>query len=49
MKPITDIPVRRNCITICRGNLFDNQSASKSVFITVTVDGDWGENVEMTF
>ena len=49
VKSIPDIPIRRNCITICRGNLFDNQSASKSVFITVTVDGDWGENVEMLF
>jgi hypothetical protein len=48
-KEIPDIPVRRNCVTICRGNLFDNQSSSKSVFITVSVDGEWDDNINLSF
>jgi hypothetical protein len=48
-KEIPDIPVRRNCVTICRGNLFDNQSSSKSVFITVSVDGDWDDDINLSF
>lgn len=48
-KTIEGVPVRRNSITICRGNLFDNENTSGSVFITITVDDTWGENLNMTF
>lgn len=48
-KEIPDIPVRRNCVTICRGNLFDNQSSSKSVFITVSIDGEWNDDINLSF
>jgi len=48
-KTIEEIPVRRNSITICRGNLFDNKSSSRSVFISVSVEGEWGEGINMSF
>ena len=48
-KEISQVPVKRNCITICRGNLFDGSSSSQSVFITVTVDTEWDENINVTF
>ncbi len=48
-KTIDKIPVQRNCITICRGNLFDNQSSQHSVFITVSVDGDWDEDINVSY
>lgn len=48
-KTIEGVPVRRNCITICRGNLFDNENTSGSVYITITVDDTWGESLNMTF
>ena len=48
-KTIDRIPVKRNCVTICRGNLFDNRSSEHSVFITVSVDGEWDEDINFSF
>ena len=48
-KTIDKVPVQRNCITICRGNLFDNESSSQSVFITVTIDGEWDEDIHLNY
>ena len=48
-KEISQVPVKRNCITICRGSLFDGSSSSQSVFITISVDADWDENIDVTF
>ena len=48
-KQISQVPVKRNCITICRGSLFDGTSSSHSVFITISVDTDWDENINVTF
>ena len=46
---IDEVPVKRNSITICRGNLFDGSGRSESVFITVTVDDTWGDNLLINF
>ena len=46
---IDGVPVKRNSITICRGNLFDGDNNSASVFITVTIDDTWGENIWVNF
>jgi len=48
-KEIAQVPVKQNCITICRGNLFDGKNSSKSVFVTISVDTDWDENIEVSF
>ena len=48
-KTIDSIPVRRNCITVCRGNLFDNESSSHTSFFTIVVDDKWGESIGMAF
>ena len=48
-KEISQVPVKRNCITICRGSLFDGTGSSQSVFITITVDTDWDGNIDVTF
>lgn len=48
-KEISQVPVKRNCITICRGSLFDGTNSSQSVFITITVDTDWDGNIDVTF
>jgi hypothetical protein len=48
-KTIDQIPVKRNCVTICRGNLFDGKSSERSVFITVSIDGEWDEDINLTF
>lgn len=48
-KTIDRIPVKRNSITICRGNLFDNKSSQRPVFITVSVDGEWDEDIHLSF
>ena len=48
-KEISQVPVKRNCITICRGNLFDGTSSAHSIFITISVDADWDENINVTF
>ena len=48
-KQISQVPVKRNCITICRGSLFDGASSSHSVFITISVDTDWDDYIEVTF
>ena len=48
-KGISQVPVKRNCVTICRGSLFDGTSSSQSVFITISVDADWDENIDVTF
>jgi len=42
---IDEVPVKRNCITICRGNLFDGGANSASVFVSVTIDDSWGDNI----
>lgn len=42
---IDEVPVKRDRITICRGNLFDGGINSASVFISVTIDDSWGENI----
>jgi len=48
-KEISQVPVRRNCITICRGGLFDGSGSSQSVFITISVDADWDDNIDVVF
>ena len=48
-KTISGVPIQRNSVTICRGNLFDNRSSTKSAFITVSVDGEWGEDINLSF
>ena len=48
-KTIEKVPLRRNCVTICRGSLFDGKSSAHSVFITVSVDGEWDEDINLTF
>lgn len=48
-KEISQVPVKRNCITICRGSLFDGSSSAQSVFITISVDADWDDNINMDF
>jgi hypothetical protein len=48
-KEINQVPVKRNCITICRGSLFDGTTSSNSVFITISVDADWDENINVAF
>ena len=48
-KEISQVPVKRNCITICRGSLFDGTGSSQSVFITITVDTEWDENINVSF
>lgn len=42
---IDEVPLKRNCITICRGNLFDGGANSASVFVSVTIDDSWGDNI----
>ena len=46
---IDEVPVKRNSITICRGNLFDGSENSASVFITVTINDTWGDNIHINF
>lgn len=46
---IDEVPVKRNSITICRGNLFDGSDRSVSVFITVSIDDSWGETIPINF
>ena len=46
---IDEVPVKRNRITICRGNLFDGGNSSASVFISVSVNDSWGENTVINF
>lgn len=46
---IDGVPLKRNSITICKGNLFDDSERSASVFVTVTVDDSWGENIVINF
>ena len=48
-KTIDGIPLRRNYVTICKGNLFDNDSSSKSVFLTIAVDDDWDGEIPVNF
>jgi hypothetical protein len=48
-KQISQVPVKRNCITICRGSLFDGTSSSHSVFITISVETEWDDNIDVTF
>jgi hypothetical protein len=44
---IDEVPVKRNCITICRGNLFDGGTNSASVLISVAIDDTWGEDINI--
>ena len=46
---IDEVPVKRNSITICRGNLFDGGMNSASVFISVSVNDSWGEDIVVNF
>ena len=46
---IDKVPVKRNSITICRGNLFDENYRSASVYITVSINDSWGENLQINF
>ena len=48
-KTIEGVPVRRNCITICRGNLFDNESTMGSSCFTISVDDEWDETINKPF
>ena len=48
-KELSQVPVRRNCITISRGCLFDGSSAGHSAFITISVDTDWDDNIDVVF
>jgi len=38
---VDSIPIRRNCITTCRGKIFDGKVTKVS--FTITVDDSWGE------
>lgn len=46
---LDEVPVKRNSITVCRGNLFDGGSTSASVFATVSIDDSWGEDLRVGF
>jgi hypothetical protein len=46
---IDEVPVKRNCITVCRGNLFDGSNNSASAIIKVTIDDSWGDNTVINF
>ena len=46
---IDEVPLKRNSITVCRGNLFDGGNNSASVFVTLSVDNSWGENLQVNF
>ena len=46
---IDEVPLKRNSITVCRGNLFDGGNNSASVFVTLSVDNSWGENLQVSF
>ena len=49
-KTIESIPVRRNCITICRGSLFDGKSSpSGSSSVSIVIDASWNESIEVYF
>lgn len=48
-KMVANVPVERNRITICRGNLFDNVSSDSSFKIDVIIDDTWGSNIEYDF
>ncbi len=49
-KTISKVPVQRNRITICRGNLFDEQAEStRTVTFTLAVDDAWGEDLLMNY
>lgn len=41
---IDSIPIRRNCITTCRGNLFDGKVTKVS--FSISVDDDWGGGID---
>ena len=48
-KVIENIPVRRNSATICRGNLFDNESNTHTSSVSVSVDETWDTPIQVTF
>jgi hypothetical protein len=48
-KVIEHVPVQRNCATICRGNLFDNESNTRTSSVSVTVDDTWDDPIQVTF
>ena len=41
---VDSIPIRRNCITTCRGNIFDGKVTKVS--FTITVDDSWDSPIE---
>lgn len=41
---IDSIPIRRNCITTCRGNIFDGKVTKVS--FTITVDDSWNSAID---
>ena len=46
---IDEVPVKRNSITICKGNLFDESNKSASVFVTVSINDSWEENIVINY
>lgn len=46
---INGVPVKRNTITVCRGNLFDESNKSISAFVTVSIDDSWSNNIQIDF
>ena len=48
-KEIAKVPVHRNCATICRGNLFDNEVDTNNSTITITIDDTWGDTIQHPF
>lgn len=46
---IDGVPLKRNSITICSGNLFDDTDRSASVVIKVAIDDSWGDNNIINF
>ena len=41
---VNDIPIRRNCITTCRGQLFNGKVGKVS--FTISVDDTWGTPID---
>lgn len=46
---IDSIPVRRNCITLCRGSLFNGKTSSGGSVITIDINKSWGETLDVKF
>jgi hypothetical protein len=48
-KKISRLPVQRNSVTVCKGNLFDNESSEMLVEIIVRIDDEWGPDIDFPF